>query len=65
MSKIDAATYRKMAELEDAAAAELIARHGTGVRPSWVSAALAIHWDRSDRYIAKARLLDILEREAG
>lgn len=58
---IDAATYRKMAELEDAAAAELVARHGTGVRPSYVSAELAIHWDRAARYIAAAEELEAFD----
>lgn len=58
MSKIDAQTYRTMAELEDKAAQQLIERHGRGVRPSWVSAELAIHWDRSARYIAAAEELE-------
>lgn len=58
MSKIDAQTYRTMAELEDKAAQQLIERHGRGVRPSWVSSELAIHWDRSARYIAAAEELE-------
>lgn len=61
MSKIDAQTYRTMAELEDKVAQQLIDRYGRGVRPSWVSAELAIHWDRSARYIAAAEELEAFD----
>jgi hypothetical protein len=61
MSKIDAQTYRTMAELEDKAAQELIDRYGTGIRPSWVSSEVALHFDRSTRYYAAAEELEAFD----
>ena len=61
MAKVDAATLREMAALNEKAAQQLLDQYGSGVRPSWVSAELAIYWDRSARYIEQAEQLEAFQ----
>lgn len=59
--KSDRQTLLRMIELNERAANELIAKHGTGVRPSWVSGELAYHWDWVAHYKQQLAELDALE----
>lgn len=48
------ALLRKAAETREARADKLIADHGHGVRPSWVSAEIAVYGSSADNFLRAA-----------
>ena len=55
--KVDA--LRELAKEERWLAAQILAKHGQGVRPSWVSAELAIHYERARNYDLRATQIEM------